>query len=459
MLELAMAGAPAALLLRPVPSLEQHPSASAASVSSASLVSSSRSHGSFSLFLHHRRPQSFRPAISRIIQVQEYPKKLEKDSLASTKHPSPWQQKKTSNGTSNDKRFQNPPPWHKKSFDEASVDDSRAKDYSFRPAPWHQGSRKNASSPAHDTPWQQDVDTRGKVDRKSAKRNAAEADKSAMARIVEKLRNIQKTYDPVDSVRTGKRAMDNSEDGVRNGQGVTHDSREHASTRPSDSYNSGSRVGTGQRITHDRSDRARTGQTMANVQSDRVRIGQRITSAQSDRARTGQRMTNSQSGRSRIWRKETGRVATGTSPSKFNAVSEIESEEAKFPWERDEEVKQEEKLTQKKAKGPRIPSLAELTLSSEELKRLRILGLQMPERLKIGKLGVTRSIIISIQEQFTTCELVKVRCEGAAAASIKKTHLEIEVRVSKLAIDPTLFYFLVYTHGGCPAHTCACTLT
>eukprot|EP00250_Pteridium_aquilinum_P006707 c16571_g1_i1 orf=59-3652(+) len=430
-----MALAPAALLLRPVPSLEQQPLT--ASISSASLVSSSSSHGSFSLFLHHRRPQSFRPAIPRITQVLEIPKQDAEDSFVPAKpsrrvkNPPPWQQKKASNVASDDERSQNPPLWQRKSFDTASVDASDAKPHSFRPAPWQQGSRDLPSSPARGAPWEQgsfDKDSQGKIDGMPARPINSESDKSAMARIVEKLRTIQKTYDPADRIKTEHRATYDS--AGRGRGGVTYHSTDGAKT--------------GQRATNNSAYRGRTGQRATNDRSQHGRIGQKTTGPDRlDRVASGQ-----------------GRVATETYPSKTNTkatpngkgssvqaellVSETRSDtmDSKFPWDRDEKAKQMENLTKKK--GPRVPTLAELTLPREELKRLRLMGLQLQERLRIGKLGVTKNIVISIHEQFRTCELVKVRCEGPAAASIKRTHLELEKMTGGMVVLRTGKIIVVY---------------
>ncbi|MCO5609410.1 hypothetical protein L7F22_063636 [Adiantum nelumboides] len=358
-----MAVAPTALLLRPLPSLE-HPT-SISTVSTACLAGSSSSHGSLSLFLHHRRTQSFRPAMSRITPVEENLGEEEQSFLPpikrSARKPPPWEEKSDTDNA----------PWLKERENAGP-----AKGQAFRAAPWQQGHRELHSSPAQGSSREQE-----RFDENQQAN--AEADKSAMATIVEKLRRIQKAYHPAD-----RPAAWNSDKSGTAGKGGSRGSRPATSSKKSvqnELFNS----------------RAATYAKSSTVQTETP-----VTDAQSD---------------------DSG---------------------SKFPWERDEKAEKEERALQANNRGPRVPTVAELTLPREELIRLRLLGLQLDERLRIGKLGVTKSIAISIQEQFRSSELVKARCEGPAAANVKKTALDLEEKTGGMVVLRTGKIIVIYRGSG-----------
>lgn len=107
--------------------------------------------------------------------------------------------------------------------------------------------------------------------------------------------------------------------------------------------------------------------------------------------------------------------------------------DTKFPWERDEAAEEEEMLEKKRRVKP--PTLAERMLSPVELRRLRLLSVGLEPRAKVGKLGVTDNIVHNIKEKWRTCELVKVKCEGPAAMSIKRTLEDLEQKTGGLVIS------------------------
>lgn len=88
-----------------------------------------------------------------------------------------------------------------------------------------------------------------------------------------------------------------------------------------------------------------------------------------------------------------------------------------------------------KKKKVRPPSVAELTLPEDELKRLRGMGSMVRQRLKIGRLGVTPRIVEAIHSGWLTCEVVKVKCDGPPALNMRKTHTELEVRMFALIVS------------------------
>ncbi|CAM6017221.1 unnamed protein product [Sphagnum balticum] len=107
----------------------------------------------------------------------------------------------------------------------------------------------------------------------------------------------------------------------------------------------------------------------------------------------------------------------------------------KFPWEKgaDEWNSREEFAAEKKARV-KPPTMAELTIPEDELKRLRNLGLLVRRRLKIGRLGVTPGIVDAIHEGWRTEEIIKVKCDGPPALNMKKTHEDLESRTGGLVI-------------------------
>ncbi|KAK4346334.1 hypothetical protein RND71_032673 [Anisodus tanguticus] len=97
---------------------------------------------------------------------------------------------------------------------------------------------------------------------------------------------------------------------------------------------------------------------------------------------------------------------------------------------RDEFLK--ERLKNKKKE--RAPCLAELTLSSEELRRLRTIGIGLRKKLKIGKAGITEGIVNGIHERWRRIELVKITCEDICRLNMKRTHELLEKKTGGLVI-------------------------
>eukprot|EP00249_Psilotum_nudum_P022135 c28389_g1_i1 orf=405-3392(-) len=96
----------------------------------------------------------------------------------------------------------------------------------------------------------------------------------------------------------------------------------------------------------------------------------------------------------------------------------------RFPRELDEEADPQEKI--QKQERAKHPTSAELKIPQSELKRLRMLSIQLKPRLKVGRLGVTENIAQSIRERWRICELVKVKCEGPSLLDMKKIHKDLE---------------------------------
>ncbi|OIT05910.1 PREDICTED: CRM-domain containing factor CFM2, chloroplastic [Nicotiana attenuata] len=96
--------------------------------------------------------------------------------------------------------------------------------------------------------------------------------------------------------------------------------------------------------------------------------------------------------------------------------------------------KEKERLKNKDNKKERAPSLAELTLPAEELRRLRTLGIGLRKKLKIGKAGITEGIVNGIHERWRRIELVKITCEDLCRLNMKRTHELLERKTGGLVI-------------------------
>ncbi|MCD7454988.1 Chloroplastic group IIA intron splicing facilitator CRS1 [Datura stramonium] len=108
----------------------------------------------------------------------------------------------------------------------------------------------------------------------------------------------------------------------------------------------------------------------------------------------------------------------------------------KFHELRDEFLKKKEKerLKNKEDKKERAPSLAELTLPAEELRRLRTVGIALRKKLKIGKAGITEGIVNGIHERWRRTELVKITCEDICRLNMRRTHELLEKKTGGLVI-------------------------
>lgn len=106
---------------------------------------------------------------------------------------------------------------------------------------------------------------------------------------------------------------------------------------------------------------------------------------------------------------------------------------------RNEVLVEEEKLKRRRrVVENNVPCLAELKLSSDELKRLRSDGIKLKQKLKVGKAGITEGIVNGIHERWRHTELVKIKCDDICSLNMKRTHDLLEVR------NPFLFFVLCF---------------
>ncbi|KAL2240482.1 UNVERIFIED_CONTAM: CRM-domain containing factor CFM2, chloroplastic [Sesamum indicum] len=99
-----------------------------------------------------------------------------------------------------------------------------------------------------------------------------------------------------------------------------------------------------------------------------------------------------------------------------------------------EEEEKERIRKRREGKKESAPSLAELTLPKDELRRLRSIGIGLKKKLKVGKAGITEGIVNGIHERWRRSELVKITCEDICRLNMKRTHELLERKTGGLVI-------------------------
>ncbi|XP_058112100.1 CRM-domain containing factor CFM2, chloroplastic isoform X2 [Magnolia sinica] len=100
-----------------------------------------------------------------------------------------------------------------------------------------------------------------------------------------------------------------------------------------------------------------------------------------------------------------------------------------------EKEKEKQKQRQKKKGRASVPpSVAELTIAEEELKRLRSVGIRLDKKLKVGKAGITEGILNGIHERWRRSELVKIKCDDLCRMNMKRTHEILERKTGGLVV-------------------------
>ncbi|XP_028053275.1 CRM-domain containing factor CFM3, chloroplastic/mitochondrial [Camellia sinensis] len=120
-------------------------------------------------------------------------------------------------------------------------------------------------------------------------------------------------------------------------------------------------------------------------------------------------------------------------PDKILVEGEDEDESV-LPWERvvEERIVVDEQV--KKKRVLKAPTLAELTMEDEELRRLRRLGMTIRERISVPKAGVTGAVLEKIHEQWRKSELVRLKFHECLAHDMKTAHEIVERRTGGLII-------------------------
>lgn len=97
-------------------------------------------------------------------------------------------------------------------------------------------------------------------------------------------------------------------------------------------------------------------------------------------------------------------------------------------------VVKKERIEDKSKRRELAPTLAELTLSRQELRRLRTIGIALDKKLKVGKAGITEGIVNGIHERWRRNEVVKIVCEDICRMNMKRTHELLERKTGGLVV-------------------------
>ncbi|XP_061357575.1 CRM-domain containing factor CFM3, chloroplastic/mitochondrial [Gastrolobium bilobum] len=125
-----------------------------------------------------------------------------------------------------------------------------------------------------------------------------------------------------------------------------------------------------------------------------------------------------------------------------------EDEEMVLPWEREKDEKEKEKggggdvgLRKRSVKAP---TLAELTLEDELLRRLRREGMRVRERISIPKAGLTQDVMDNIHKKWRKEELVRLKFHEDLAGDMKTAHDIVERRTGGLVTWRSGSVMMVY---------------
>ncbi|XP_020266477.1 CRM-domain containing factor CFM3, chloroplastic/mitochondrial [Asparagus officinalis] len=105
-----------------------------------------------------------------------------------------------------------------------------------------------------------------------------------------------------------------------------------------------------------------------------------------------------------------------------------------LPWEREEGFADAGEKETGKRKRVKAPTLAELTIEDEELRRLRREGMTLRERISIPKAGVTKEILEKIHDFWRRSELARLKFHEDLAHDMKTAHEIVERRTGGLVI-------------------------
>jgi RNA-binding protein YhbY len=106
-----------------------------------------------------------------------------------------------------------------------------------------------------------------------------------------------------------------------------------------------------------------------------------------------------------------------------------DSDESVLPWEREERgaVEMEGGIESGRKRRGKAPTLAELTIEDEELRRLRRMGMFIRERISIPKAGITNAVLENIHDRWRKEELVRLKFHEVLAHDMKTAHEIVEV--------------------------------
>ncbi|KXG22496.1 CRM-domain containing factor CFM3, chloroplastic/mitochondrial [Sorghum bicolor] len=121
-------------------------------------------------------------------------------------------------------------------------------------------------------------------------------------------------------------------------------------------------------------------------------------------------------------------------------------DDAVLPWERDDEPMGSARDEEDGVKRRRVkaPTLAELTIEDEELRRLRRLGMTLRDRITVPKAGVTTAVTEKIHDAWRKSELVRLKFHEDLAHDMKTAHELVERRTGGFIIWRSGSVMVVY---------------
>lgn len=127
-----------------------------------------------------------------------------------------------------------------------------------------------------------------------------------------------------------------------------------------------------------------------------------------------------------------------------------DEDEMKLPWERsdDEAEKSEGEVGVLRKRRVKAPTLAELTIEDEELRRLRRMGMYLRERINVPKAGITQAVLEKIHDKWKKEELVRLKFHEVLARDMKTAHEIVERRTGGLIIWRSGSVMVVYRGGN-----------
>ncbi|XP_068305721.1 CRM-domain containing factor CFM3, chloroplastic/mitochondrial-like [Pyrus communis] len=125
---------------------------------------------------------------------------------------------------------------------------------------------------------------------------------------------------------------------------------------------------------------------------------------------------------------------------------EKSANEVALPWEKEEEeeVNDKEEVKGLRKRRGKAPSLAELTIEDEELKRLRRMGMVLRERISVPKAGITQAVLEKIHDTWRKTELVRLKFHEVLALDMKTAHEIVERRTGGLVLWRSGSVMVVY---------------
>ncbi|XP_027358990.1 CRM-domain containing factor CFM2, chloroplastic-like isoform X2 [Abrus precatorius] len=102
------------------------------------------------------------------------------------------------------------------------------------------------------------------------------------------------------------------------------------------------------------------------------------------------------------------------------------------------EVAKQKNLKEEELKRRRIeevvPTLAELSLTDSEIRRLTTLGFRLKQKVRVAKAGINDRIVNAIHERWERSEVVRIVCEDICRYDLRRTHDLLERKTGGLVV-------------------------